>query len=191
MKILGTYNIYNMLVVIIILKELGINKEKIKDMVRTLEAPMGRMDIVNYGNNKIIIDYAHTPDAVSNIINTVKEMNSNNIYTIIGCGGNRDKEKRPIMGEIATSLSTEVIFTSDNPRKEDPESIIKETVKNLVNNNYEIELDRQEAIKKGIQKLEKNDILLVLGKGHETYQIIGNDKIYFDDKEKVLNLIRR
>ncbi len=190
-KILGKYNIYNMLVVIIILKELEINNNKIKIIVSELEAPKGRMDIVNYGNNKIIIDYAHTPDAVSNIINAVKEMNSNNIYTVIGCGGNRDKEKRPIMGKIATSLSTNVIFTSDNPRNEEPDSIIKDIVKNLEKDNYEIELDRTEAIKKGVQKLDKNDILLILGKGHETYQIIGNDKMHFDDKEKVLNIIRR
>ncbi|MDD4547477.1 MAG: UDP-N-acetylmuramoyl-L-alanyl-D-glutamate--2,6-diaminopimelate ligase [Bacilli bacterium] len=190
-KMLGKYNIYNMLVVIIILTELKFDKETIKEVVSSLEAPMGRMDIVNYLDNKIIIDYAHTPDAVSNIINAVKEMNSNNIYTIIGCGGNRDKEKRPLMGAIATDLSSKVIFTSDNPRNEEPMSIIEDIVKGVTKDNYEIEIDREEAIKKGIQKLENNDILLLLGKGHETYQIIGKDKIHFDDKEKVLKIIRR
>jgi len=190
-KTLGKYNIYNMLVVIIILTELKFNKEIIKEVVSSLDAPVGRMDIINYLNNKIIIDYAHTPDAVTNIINAVKEMNSNNIYTIIGCGGNRDKEKRPLMGSIATALSSKVIFTSDNPRDEEPLSIIDDIVKGVTKDNYEIEIDREEAIKKGIQKLENNDILLLLGKGHETYQIIGKDKIHFDDKEKVLKIIRR
>lgn len=190
-KTFGKYNIYNMLVVIIILKDLGFDDKTIQKIVSEIETPSGRMDIINFGNNKIIIDYAHTPDAVSNIINAVKEMNSDNIYTIIGCGGNRDKSKRSLMGKIATNLSTKVIFTSDNPRNEDPLSIINDMVVNLVNSNYEIEINRKDAIKKGIQMLEKNDILLVLGKGHETYQIIGNEKIHFDDKEEVLNIIRR
>ena len=163
----------------------------IKQVVRELKAPVGRMDIINHGNNKIIIDYAHTPDAVTNILNTVKEMNVNNIYTIIGCGGNRDKEKRPLIGKIATTLSTKVIFTSDNPRDEDPSVIISDMVKNLITNNYEIEIDRNNAIKKGVQKLVNNDILLVLGKGHEVYQIIGKERIQFDDREKVLDIIRR
>lgn len=190
-KLPGKYNIYNMLSVIIILKDLRIEQSKIKELVHSLEAPKGRMDIIHYGDNKIIIDYAHTPDAVANVINAVNEMHSNNIYTIIGCGGNRDKTKRPIMGEIATSLSTKVIFTSDNPRNEDPNAIIQDIVENLVNTNYEIEIDRAKAIKKGIQKLEKNDILLILGKGHETYQVIGNERFHFDDKEHVLDIIGR
>ena len=190
-EILGKYNVYNMLVVIILLKELGIEKDLIKQVVRELKASVGRMDIINHGNNKIIIDYAHTPDAVTNILNTVKEMNVNNIYTIIGCGGNRDKEKRPLIGKIATTLSTKVIFTSDNPRDEDPSVIISDMVKNLITNNYEIEIDRNNAIKKGVQKLVNNDILLVLGKGHEVYQIIGKERIQFDDREKVLDIIRR
>ncbi|MDD4718433.1 MAG: UDP-N-acetylmuramoyl-L-alanyl-D-glutamate--2,6-diaminopimelate ligase [Bacilli bacterium] len=190
-KILGKYNIYNVSVVIIILTELGIDKNVIKKIIQELKSPIGRMDVIIYGDNKIIIDYAHTPDAVENILKTVKEMESSNIYTIIGCGGNRDKAKRPIMGSIATSLSTHVIFTSDNPRNEDPNEIVNDIVKNLTINNYEIEIDRTKAIKKGIQKLKNNDILLVLGKGHETYQIIGENRIHFDDREKVLDIIRR
>lgn len=190
-NLLGKYNVYNMVVVIIILSLLGFEKELIKREIRSLKPPLGRMDIINYGDNKIIVDYAHTPDAVLNVLNTVKEMQGNNIYTVIGCGGNRDKEKRPIMGEIVTSLSTKAIFTSDNPRNEDPTTIIDDIIKDLSYNNYEIEIDRTRAIKKGVQKLEKNDILLILGKGHETYQIIGEKRIHFDDKEKVLDIIRR
>lgn len=190
-NLLGKYNIYNMTSVIAVLYDLNIDIEIIKYLVSTLNPPKGRMEIVNYDTNKIIIDYAHTPDAVENIINATKEYASGKIYTIIGCGGNRDKMKRPIMALIATNNSDYVIFTSDNPRDENPEDIIKDMVTNLENDNYEIEINREKAINKGIQKLDKNDILLLLGKGHEEYQIIKGEKTYFSDLEKVVNFIRR
>jgi len=189
MNLLGLYNIYNMVNVIIILKQLQV--ENINDIVSSLIPPSGRMDIIDYVNNKIIIDYAHTPDAVENVISSVKKLSNGKIYVVVGCGGNRDKEKRPIMASIATKLADYVIFTSDNPRYENPEDIINDMVKNLQNNNYEIEINREKAIVKGIQKCIKNDILLILGKGHENYQIIGNEKIHFDDKEIVLKYCRR
>lgn len=190
-KLLGKHNLYNLLVIIIILSEIGFDKEKISELISTMEAPTGRMDTIKYNTNSIIIDYAHTPDAVKNVISAVKEIATNNIYTIVGCGGNRDKTKRPEMAKIATDLSTKVIITSDNPRLENPDDIINDMIQGLDNSNYEIEENREEAIKKGIQMLSKNDILLVLGKGHETYQIIGEKKIDFDDKQKVLDIIRR
>lgn len=190
-KLLGKYNIYNMLVNIAILYDLNIDIEVIKNIVSLLNAPVGRMDVIEYNSNKIIVDYAHTPNAVENIISATKEFNEGKIYTILGCGGNRDKTKRPIMAKIATTLSDYVIFTSDNPRFEEPNKIIEDMVNGLECNNYEIEVNRQKAIEKGIQKLTKNDILLLLGKGHETYQVIEDKKIHFDDKEKVLNYIRR
>ena len=188
-KLIGKHNIYNLLCVIAILSELGYNKEQIKEEISLLECPRGRMEKINYKNNLIIIDYAHTPDAVSNVIDSVKELNSSHIYTIIGCGGNRDKKKRPIMADIATSKSDYVIFTSDNPRFEDPNDIINDMIEKLDKTNYEIEINRVKAIIRGIQLLDKNDILLVLGKGHETYQIIGDKKIDLDDKEVVLGNI--
>ena len=191
MKLLGAYNVYNMLIIIVVLKDLGFSYKQINKMVSELDAPKGRMDTVFYGTNRIIVDYAHTPDAVKNVIMAAKEMKHNNIYTIVGCGGNRDKTKRPEMARIATELSTKAIFTSDNPRFEKPMDIINDMLQGLDNFNYEIEENREEAIKKGIQMLKENDILLILGKGHETYQIIGDKKIDFDDKEKVLNIIRR
>lgn len=190
-SLLGKYNIYNMTAVISILYDLQIDIEVIKHLVSVLKAPTGRMEIVNYHDNQIIIDYAHTPDAVENIIKAVREFSQNKIYVILGCGGNRDKAKRPIMAKSAVILADYAIFTSDNPRYEEPEKIIEEMVDNLEYDNYEIEVNREKAIEKGIQKLEKNDILLLLGKGHETYQVIKDKKIHFDDKEKVLNYIRR
>jgi len=190
-NLLGKYNIYNMTVVITILYYLNIDIEIIKHLVSILNAPIGRMDIIEYDSNKIIIDYAHTPDALEKIITSTKEFCNGKILVILGCGGNRDKLKRPIMAKIATNLADYAIFTSDNPRNEEPEMIIEDMIKEINANNYEIEINREKAIEKGIQKLTKNDILLLLGKGHETYQIIKDEKIHFDDKEKVLKYIRR
>lgn len=190
-NLLGKYNVYNLTALIALLYDLKIDVDVIRYIVTKLTSPQGRMDIIPYGTNQIIIDYAHTPDALENIIKTVKEFVKGSIYTTFGCGGNRDKNKRPIMAQIATSLSDYVIFTSDNPRFEEPSAIIEDMISNLENNNYEIEINREKAIEKGIQKLKKNDILLLLGKGHETYQIIKDEKIFFDDKAKVIEIIRR
>lgn len=188
-NLIGKHNVYNCMIVIIILKILNIEYEKIFNVVKELDAPLGRMDKIKKDDNIIIVDYAHTPDAVEKIINSVSELNHNKIITIVGCGGNRDKTKRPIMGSIATSLSDYVIFTSDNPRDENPSLIIEDMVQNIDTFNYEIEENRELAIEKGIQKLTNNDILLVLGKGHEDYQIINGEKIHFDDKEIILKNI--
>ena len=160
-------------------------------IVKELTAPNGRMDIIKYNDNNIIIDYAHTPDAVEKIIKEVSKIDHNKIISIIGCGGNRDKTKRPIMGLIATKNSDYVIFTSDNPRFENPRKILKDITCKLDKKNYKIIAKRKKAIKRGIQMLSKNDILLLLGKGHEGYQIIKNKKYPFVDKEVVLKYIRR
>ena len=184
-NLIGKHNIYNLLVVIALLSELKLDTK----VIERLTCPPGRMDIVNKDDNLIIIDYAHTPDAVSKILDSVKELDFNKVITIIGCGGDRDSFKRPIMSKIACDNSDYVIFTNDNPRGENPNNIISDMLHNLDKFNYEIILNREKAIIKGIQKLEKNDILLVLGKGHENYQIINGVKYHFDDKEIVLKNI--
>lgn len=186
-QLLGKHNVYNLIPTIIILEDLGI--KNIEETVKEIKAPKGRMEIVKHNTNKIIIDYAHTPDAVEKILESINSFKKGKVYTIIGCGGNRDKTKRPIMAKTATKLSNYCIFTSDNPREEDPEEIINDMISNIDNDNYEIEINREKAIDKAIQKLVKNDILLVLGKGHEPYQIIGKEKLPFDDKEIVLKYI--
>lgn len=185
----GQYNIYNILTMIIILDQEKFDKVAIMDIVPFLKAPPGRMDIINYKDNSIIIDYAHTPDAVSNVLKTIKEYAQGQIYCLIGCGGERDKVKREPMGYYATTLADQVIFTSDNPRSEDPKAIINDLVKGAASNNYQIIIDRKEAIKAGLNQLTKNDIFLILGKGHEGYQIIGKEKREHNDKEYVLKLI--
>ena len=184
-KLIGKHNLYNVLVVIALLSFLNLDTS----VVSKLECPKGRMDIVKKGSNLIIIDYAHTPDAVEKIINAVKELKPNHIITIVGCGGDRDPYKRPIMSDIACSNSDWVIITNDNPRSENPNNIVSDMLHNLDKFNYEIILNRKNAIIRGIQMLDKNDILLVLGKGHETYQIINNKRYNFDDKEVVLENI--
>lgn len=190
-NLLGKYNIYNMTAVIALLYDLNIDIEVIRYIVTTLNPPIGRMDIINYDSNKIIVDYAHTPDALENIIDATREFSKKNIIVVVGCGGDRDTSKRPIMAKIATTKADYAIFTSDNPRSEKPEDIIDDMINNLEFDNYEIEINRKKAIQKGIQKLDKDDILLVLGKGHETYQVINDKKIHFDDKEIILEFIRR
>ena len=184
-KIKGEYNIKNIIPSIIILDKMNIDSRKI---IPQLCLPPGRMQIINYKNNNIIIDYAHTPDAMEKIISTVKIMNYNKIITIFGCGGNREKEKRPKMGEIASLLSDYVILTNDNPRDENPKEIIREIKQNM-NNNYKIIYDRKKAIQEGIKMLKENDVLLILGKGHEEYQIIDNKKIFFSDLYTVYDII--
>ena len=190
-ELLGKYNIYNLINTIIVLNNEQFKLEDIKKVVRELKEPPGRLEKIRLPLGMVIIDYAHTPDAVEKVIKAIKEVCKGSVYTIVGCGGNRDKKKRPLMGTISTELSDYVIFTNDNPRNEEPMNIINDIVQNLDNKNYEIEENREKAIFKGIQKLSKNDILLVLGKGHEDYQIIGNNKIHFSDKEIVLKYIRR
>lgn len=185
-SLIGLHNIYNLSIVIILFKELNLDLD-----VSKLYAPNGRMDVIKKDSNLIIVDYAHTPDAVEKIINTALSLKPNNVITIVGCGGNRDKTKRPIMGSIATKLSNYCIFTSDNPRGEEELSIINDILKGVTRDNYEVIINRKKAIIKGIQKLKKNDILLVLGKGHEYYQIIKDKRIYFDDKKIVLENLWR
>lgn len=188
-NLIGKHNVYNMSCVIILLKILNIDENKIKKTIKKLTPPPGRLEQIKYKTNLIFVDYAHTPDAVLNALNTVSNINHNNIITILGCGGNRDPYKRPIMGLIASNNSNYVIFTSDNPRFEKPNDIIKQMISKIDNSNYEIIVNREKAIERGIQLLKKNDILMVLGKGHEDYQIIGNNKLYFSDLETIKKYI--
>lgn len=191
-KMLGKHNIYNSLVSIIILSKIGYTFEEINKVLNTVEGPIGRMENINYKNNNIIIDYAHTPDGIENVLKTARELKPNKIITVIGCGGGTgsDREKRSEMGNLVLTMSNKTIFTNDNPRDEDPNQIINDLLKEKVNDNYIIELDRKTAIKKGIEELTKNDILLILGKGHENYQIIGSNKTHFSDKETVQEIIK-
>ena len=185
-KLVGKYNIYNMLLTISFLNEIGINIKDTINVVKEIASPPGRMDIIKYKKNSIIVDYAHSPDAVQNIIDTVKETTNGNIYTVFGCTGERDRVKRPIMFDIITKNCKKVIITNDDPHYEDENQIINDILENKQRDNYEIELNRKEAIIKGIKLLNENDILLILGKGHEEYMVIKNEKIPCNDR-KIVN----
>jgi UDP-N-acetylmuramoyl-L-alanyl-D-glutamate--2,6-diaminopimelate ligase len=181
------FNIYNYLTMLSIVNQYGFSINKIIEKTNLLKAPKGRCETYKVNNGYAIIDYAHTPDAVEKVITAYSEMKKSRIITIIGCGGDRDPIKRPIMGNIATRLSDYVILTSDNPRTESPTKIIDDIVSGIKTNNYEIIENRKKAIKHGIDIMKKDDILLILGKGHENYQIIGTTKYHLDDSEEVLN----
>ncbi len=179
------FNVYNYLTCFALLNELGFSTESLINATKDIYPPKGRCELVKVRNGLAVIDYAHTPDAVEKIIDAFTENKKGRIITLIGCGGDRDPIKRPIMGHIATEKSDYVIFTSDNPRTEDPNKILSDITIGLKKNNYEVVLDRVEAIKKGLDMIKDNDTLLILGKGHEDYQIIGHTKYHLDDLEEV------
>ena len=190
-NLLGKFNVYNYITSIAMLNSLGIDLRTLINVGSEVKAPSGRNEIINYGNNKIVIDYAHTPDAVLKIITAAREYTKGNIYTIIGCGGDRDRKKRPIMGNYATSASNYTIFTDDNPRNEDEEQIMNDILVGVKSDNYETIFSRKKAIQRGIDMLTDNDTLLILGKGHEDYEIFKGRKVHFSDREEVLNYLNR
>lgn len=189
MRLLGKYNVYNIMAAIAFLREIDFSKEEVEKIIPKLKAPLGRMDTIPYGTNSIIVDYAHTPDSVEKIIKTVKEFCKGNIYTVFGCTGDRDRTKRPIMMNIVARLSTKVIITNDDPHFEDPNQIVSDMLDGLISTNYEVCLDRKRAIIKGIDSLKENDVLLVLGKGHEEAMIIGKEHIPFNDRKVALSYL--
>ena len=191
LNIPGKYNVYNYMNLLIILNKMGYSIEQIIDLSKSLKAPSGRFETLRSKDAVVVIDYAHTPDAVENIIDSVMEYKNGRIITIIGCGGDRDKTKRPIMGSIATEKSDYVIFTNDNPRTEDEKLIMNDIVSSLTKDNFVVKYDRREAIETGIKMLNSKDILLILGKGHEDYQIIGHEKIHFSDLETAREFISK
>lgn len=186
-NLISQFNVYNYLTCFALLKSINISDDIIIDKTKDLYAPKGRCEIIDVNKGYAVIDYAHTPDAVEKIVKTFNELKKNRIITIIGCGGDRDPLKRPIMGKIACEYSDFVIFTNDNPRTEDPVKIMNDIIKDLKYNNFKVIYDRKEAIIDAINNMEDNDIILLLGKGHEDYQIIGTEKIHFDDCEVVMN----
>ena len=182
----GKFTVYNTLAVIAACYMLNIPKEIVKESLGKTKGVAGRFEtITNDKGISVIVDYAHTPDALENILNTAKGFAKSNIITVFGCGGDRDTTKRPLMGAIAQKLSDVCIVTSDNPRTEDPQLIIEDILKGLDKNkeNYRVVVDRREAIKEAIEMAQKDDIVIIAGKGHENYQILGKVKHHFDDKE--------
>ncbi len=189
-KLVGKYNIYNMMPVLIFLMCVGIEPVKILKVAYSLTPPEGRFEMISYKNNQIIVDYAHTPDAIIKVIDTAKLLVKGNIYVVFGCTGERDRLKRPIMAKIVSEQANHFIITEDDLYYEEFEQIKNDMLLGVTKNNYEVIMDRKEAIIKGISYLKDNDALLILGKGHEDMIKIREKKLPFNDKETVLSYLQ-
>ena len=191
-SLIGEYNLENILGVIGAAYSLGIDLDIIAKGIKALENVPGRLEKYMNKNITAFVDYAHTDDALVNAISSLKQVASGRIITVFGAGGDRDATKRPRMAKASTSLSDITVITSDNPRTENPETIIDDIVKGVVaGSTYYVEVDREKAIEKAVSLAKENDIIFIAGKGHETYQIIGKEKIHFDDREMVQKYLGR
>ncbi len=195
-RLIGAFNAYNLLAVYGAAVCLGEDKQKVLQILSSLTGAEGRFDFIQSPNEKIvgIVDYAHTPDALLNVLATIKNLRQGEekIITVVGCGGDRDKTKRPVMAEVACEYSDKIIFTSDNPRSENPGKIIKdmeEGVPVIARKKYISIVDRKEAIKAAVNLANKEDIVLIAGKGHEKYQEINGVKYDFDDKQVLQEML--
>ncbi len=190
MKLIGKFSVYNVLAATAACLVSGLPLSVIVEEIKVLEGVSGRFEVVDAQQDfTVIVDYAHTPDSLENVLKTVKEFAKRNIYVIVGCGGDRDRTKRPIMARIAAEYSTQAILTSDNPRSEDPLAILKDMEEGLDTDNYVTIADRAEAIRYAVETAHADDVIVIAGKGHETYQIIGKKVFDFDDREVARKMI--
>ena len=194
LSIPGMFSVYNALASIAAAVILGFEIDKITPSLQSYGGVKGRAEVIPTGHDfSVLIDYAHTPDALRNVISAVRGYAKGRVITVFGCGGDRDKAKRPLMGQIAAELSDHTIITTDNPRTEEPAAIIDEIVSGISDPDasYETLENRREAIYRALESLESGDVLLIAGKGHETYQILGKEKIHFDDREVVAEHLKQ
>ena len=188
----GEFTVYNSMAAAVTLIELGFDFSKVLYALSLSEGVTGRIEVVPTDTDyTVIIDYAHSPDGLENIISSLRKIAENRIITVFGCGGDRDKTKRPIMGAIAAKLSDVIVVTSDNPRSENPDAIIEDILEGIKGTKVKkiVEPDRTKAISAALNEAEKNDIVLLAGKGHETYQILNTGKIHYDEREVVKELL--
>ncbi len=186
----GMFTVYNVLCAVAVGCIMGIDISKIKSALAKMNNVPGRMQRVKSENYNVLVDYAHSPDSLENVLTSVRQFTKGKLITVFGCGGDRDKSKRPIMGQIASKISDYCIITSDNPRTESPMQIINDIEKGILQCEYEKIADRFEAIKRAIELADKNDVIVIAGKGHENYQIFADRTIHFDDvevAEQILN----
>ncbi len=187
-KIPGLFNVSNLTAAMAACLKAGVPLDKIIAAVENYSGVKGRCEVIPTGRDfTVICDYAHTPDAIENVLRSVKEYTSGRLICLFGCGGDRDSTKRPLMAQAAAKYADKLIVTSDNPRTEDPEAIIKDILTGLTDTEvpYDVVTDRREAIYHALKIAEKGDIIVLAGKGHEDYQIIGEKKNHFDEREVV------
>ncbi|MBA4299576.1 MAG: UDP-N-acetylmuramoyl-L-alanyl-D-glutamate--2,6-diaminopimelate ligase [Cyclobacterium sp.] len=195
-RMIGAFNAYNLLGALGVAALLGEDEDEVLRALSAIRGAKGRFDRISIGGIIAIVDYAHTPDALDNVLKTINGVRTGNeqLITVVGCGGNRDKTKRPIMAKLAVSESNKAIFTSDNPRFEDPMAILREMQAGVglseIRKTLTIE-DRREAIKTAVMLSKKGDIILIAGKGHEDYQEIQGVKYHFDDAEVVTEILEQ
>jgi UDP-N-acetylmuramyl-tripeptide synthetase len=190
MKLIGKFSVYNALAALAACSVNGFDRMRMIHALEQVPGVSGRFESVRAGQNfSVIVDYSHTPDSLENALSTIKEFAKGGILTVVGCGGDREHGKRPIMAKIAVDNSDLAILTSDNPRTEDPEAILAEMETGVRGRSYKKITDRREAIKYAVKTARPDDIILIAGKGHETYQIIGTVKHHFDDREIAKNAI--
>ncbi len=181
--LIGKFSIYNVLASIAASVVSGVKMEQVISSIETIKGVAGRFETVDAGQNfSVIVDYSHTPDSLENALTTVQQFAKKRIFVVVGCGGDRDRSKRPKMAKIACDHATDPIFTSDNPRSEDPEAIIHEMEEGVKGKSYVTITDRKKAIFYAVQQANEGDVILIAGKGHETYQQIGKEIHYFDDR---------
>ena len=192
LEISGMFSVYNALCALGAALSCGIDLKTAKLGLKNAKGVKGRLERVPIDTDyTVIIDYAHTPDGLENVLNTVNSFKKGRLIAVFGCGGDRDATKRPIMGDIGTKLSDIAVITSDNPRTEDPKKIIDDILKGANGKNYKVIPDRREAIGYAISIAKKDDVVLLLGKGQETYQILGTEKIHFDEREIVKEFLEK
>jgi UDP-N-acetylmuramoyl-L-alanyl-D-glutamate--2,6-diaminopimelate ligase len=191
MKLVGKFNVYNVLAAVAAAYVSGMEIHTILQGIQSLTGVAGRFEVVDGGQNfSVIVDYAHTPDSLENVLKTVKQLTDKRIFVVVGCGGDRDKTKRPIMARIACQYADIPVFTSDNPRSEDPMQILRDMEQGAEGQAYQLIPDRKQAIFWAIEEANQGDVVLIAGKGHETYQIIGDQVLDFDDRQVALEAIK-
>jgi UDP-N-acetylmuramoyl-L-alanyl-D-glutamate--2,6-diaminopimelate ligase len=190
-RLVGKHNIYNILAAVAFGFSQGFSPDVIRRAIQAVEVVPGRLDRIDSAKGfSVFIDYAHTDDALKNVLESLRSiLHNGRIITVFGCGGDRDRGKRPKMGSVAAALSDYCIITSDNPRSEDPDTICRQIVSGIATKNFEVEIDRLTAIRRALMMADKDDFVLVAGKGHETYQITKDKIVTFDDKEVVLKCL--
>ena len=190
-SLVGGFNIYNLLALFATVDFLKIDINSFVEFLRLYVSVSGRMNKISFKNRTVIIDFAHTPNSVINVLSSIKEFTNNKVTVVIGCGGNRDTSKRSVIANIALKYADKVIFTTDNPRNEDPDDIINDMTKDIINKTYQVELDRKKAITKALNESVYDEIIAILGKGSEREQIINGIKHPFSDKAVVYEWIKK
>ncbi len=189
----GRFNVMNLSACFALVASMGEEPDRIRDALKKARPAPGRFEVVSSPSDEVtvIVDYAHTPDALEKLLLSVRDLKPSRILTVFGCGGDRDPKKRPLMGEVASRLSDKIYVTSDNPRTEDPQKIIQQIVAGVQSSSLATDSDRRRAIFQAVAEAQAGDFVVIAGKGHETYQILGTQKVPFDDREVACEALQK